>query len=470
MQSGQGVVMRDIAPVDIKTQARLLNATCAALGLGLLAYDKDNIIIYSSRQLLRFYTIPQAAIAPGRHLSEFLSAVYDSGIRTSTIDGRTRKIADKREWIAERLTLHAREWHEAREKLASNIWVRQYTKTGPDGSGILILQDISGATAQEEKWRADIDRVKVTEEILDTLTAPLFVKNRNLHFVAVNQAFCSLFQIAHGSVLGQSAWDLLDNENAERTEIEDRRVLETGEACERSELVFAADGTSRQMIIRKRRIGLPGQYMLVTMLDDITGFMTGDMATTDIPEQQVANPPRLSPSGLECKNNAAKLGSGSKATAAFGGNILVLLNDPVASARCIQHIGIKGYDGLAVTDRQELENMLEVAHLSGLEIDLVVVDAIIVEGILSMPSVKKTRIFARKTPQMITETLSELDAALALIKGPVFPEQGEYRRSSALSAACAQENDAVFKRNAIAGARKSQETINNVMMGHVRIS
>jgi PAS domain S-box-containing protein len=426
--------MRDMAPVDTEKQARLLNATCVALGLGLLAYDKNNTIIYSSRQLLRFYTIPKDAIAPGKHLSDFLAAVHDSGIRTSTIDGRTRNIANKQEWIAERLTIHAREWHETREKLASNIWIRQYTKTSPDGAGIMIIQDISGAKAQEEKWRSDIERVKVTEEILDSLTAPLFVKNRNLHYVAVNQAFCALFQISHGTVLGQSAWDLLDNENAERTENEDRLVLETGVPCERLELIFAPDGTSRHMIIRKRRIGVPGQYLLVTMMDDITAFMNGGMATTDI-SSQPAKPQQSPEPRVQDMESAATVAVQSPEKITGRGHVLVLLNDPVASLKCLRHIGTKGHDVLAATDIEDLADILEGAQAAGLEIDLVVVDAVNVAIVRSLPTMKNVGVFVKKTPQMITETLTEIDAALASLQRPVVPMQGQDHTSACRSVA-----------------------------------
>ncbi len=427
--------MSDIAPVNMQAQARLLNATCSVLGLGLLAYDKNNIIIYSSRQLLRFYTISQQAITPGRHLSDFLSAVHDSGIRTSTIDGRSRKIASKPEWIAERLTVHAREWHESREKLASNIWIRQYTRTSPDGSGVMIIQDVSAATAQEQKWRSDTERVKVTEEILDTLAAPLFVKNRNLHYVAVNQAFCSLFQITHGTVLGQSAWDLLDHENAERTESEDRRVLETGEPCERPELVCAPDGTSRQMIIRKRRIGNPGQYMLVTVMDDIETFMAGVMAATVVPGQTAASSRQPRSPRLDNQGTVAGASGQVSAMAAARSHILVLSNDPVATGECLRHFAIKGHDALAATDIVDLADIVEGARSAGLEIDLVVVDAVNAETVRSLPALKNVRIFSWKSFQMMTETLSELDAVLASVQHPALPAQATCLTTRAMTAA-----------------------------------
>ena len=62
----------------------------------------------------------------------------------------------------------------------------------PNGMGLCVLTDVSEHHKREEQWRADMARVQMTEEILDNIPFPVFVKDTNCAYVAVNRAFCNV--------------------------------------------------------------------------------------------------------------------------------------------------------------------------------------------------------------------------------------------------------------------------------------
>ena len=107
-------------------------------------------------------------------------------------------------------------------------------------------------------------------QVLDTLPHPLIVKDRNLAYVAVNKAFTDIYGLAGEAVLGGTAWDVVDAENAARIDASDRAVLETGVPFRNEEHIVGIDGSDLYIVTRKYRIGVPENYVVVTVMDDVT--------------------------------------------------------------------------------------------------------------------------------------------------------------------------------------------------------
>ena len=77
--------------------------------------------------------------------------------------------------------------------------------------------------------RLEQERVKLTEEVLDTLPVAVAVKDRNLDYVAVNQEFCRQLGATREAVLGHRSWDTLSPDLAGRIEQLDWQLLSSGE-------------------------------------------------------------------------------------------------------------------------------------------------------------------------------------------------------------------------------------------------
>ena len=107
--------------------------------------------------------------------------------------------------------------------------------------------------------------------ILDILPNPVLVKNQNLEYVWINQAFENLFSVRREDVIGRVDKELFPDRQVAQCNGGDLRVLETGDVDESVETVFTEAGQSRETITRKSRLTLDSENVyLVGVMHDIT--------------------------------------------------------------------------------------------------------------------------------------------------------------------------------------------------------
>ena len=173
-------------------QAALFDAVCESLSSAFIVYDKTDHIVFCSRQVLDFFPICADLLQPGTRLRDFLGAVYETGIRSRSA-GKQGALS-REDWLSQKIATHWRQRYEAVERYGNDCWVGFQKRRLPNGYGVCVISDISEVKKREEQWRLDLERVQLTEDILDNLPFPLFVKDRNLTYVAVNVAFCDKYQ------------------------------------------------------------------------------------------------------------------------------------------------------------------------------------------------------------------------------------------------------------------------------------
>ncbi len=226
-------------------------------------------MIFASRQVLDFFPISPAMLKPGTRLRDFLGAVYDTGVRQQYAAKQPGGSLSREDWLSQKIASHWRERFETIERHGIDRWIRLVKRRLPSGYGVSVISNISEEKKREEQWRSDLERVQLTEDILDNLPFPLFVKDRNLTYVAANIAFCEKYQTTVDEVLGRKSGDLFSPEVAKRFEESDRHVLETGEMSVVRQRQVSRDGSERDIVSRKHRIGKPGRYFLVSTMQDL---------------------------------------------------------------------------------------------------------------------------------------------------------------------------------------------------------
>lgn len=222
----------DGAPAEADLQTALFDVVCDSLSAAFIIYDKNDHLVFASRQILEFFPLPSETLKPGTRLRDFLGAMYDTGIRQQ-YDVRQGGSLSREDWLSQKIASHWRERFDAVERHGADRWVRFVKRRLPGGYGVTIISDISESKKREEQWRSDLERVQLTEDILDNLPFPLFVKDRNLTYVAVNLAFCEKYQTSADEVLGRKSGDLFSEEIAKRFEESDRHV--DGFPCRRGD-------------------------------------------------------------------------------------------------------------------------------------------------------------------------------------------------------------------------------------------
>ncbi|NSY68130.1 response regulator [Agrobacterium tumefaciens] len=375
----------------------MLDALCDALGAAIVVYDRNDHIVFASRKLLSFFPLQEAVIGPGARLRDYLSALYDCYLlEAESLSANARQLG-REEWIGERLALHWKERSEKTERLKGERFLRFVMNRLPSGLGISVVADISEQKKREEQWRIDLERVQLIEDILDNLPFPVLVKDRNLAYVAVNKAACTMVETSAESILGRTVFDLHSRQVAGRIDAADRMVLDSGTPSILPERVRRANGEEVLTITRKQRVGRRGRHFLVTTMEDVTALATID-----------ANGMPVIPSLEHVDFVASTYGKDEDRDSAGGllkskAVLVVSGNGRFAEAAC-HRLAASGMDHAVVRSEEEQSSFIDIAASAGVGIDVVVVDA--------QMSVTCLDIAAAHDLPVVTIEEEEIDASL----------------------------------------------------------
>ncbi len=367
--------MNDLASADANIQAVMLEVISEGISGGVFVYDKNDLIVFASQQLLTLLPVPKSYLVPGTRLRDFLGAVYDGGGRFLTDASGPRRMLSREDWVAEQIATLWKERAESQERRGTDRWLSFTKRRLSSGYGVCIVRDISDHKKREEQWRADMERVQITEEVLDNLPFPITVKDSNLTFVAVNKMASRFLDLPTEAILGHKGSDIHPPQVEQRLDPINRGVLDFGEPEQMTELVTRPDGSQVVIIANKYRIGKPGRYYLVTAMEDITGLVAAEDG------EQVT--PRMSRGGLIATSLARhERGVPSQATVVPNTDdlsdrkVLVASSDPRTSAEALEILADLGFDTSSVSGSEELELFLQLAREAGIAVDLVVVDTL----------------------------------------------------------------------------------------------
>lgn len=373
--------MNDVASSDANIRLGMFEAACDILAAAVIVYDKNDCLVFASRQVLRYFPVPADTLKPGTRLRDVLGAIFDSGVRYGIAPDQRHKVANREEWISTRISAHWREQYESVERLGRDRWIHFRKRRLPSGYNVTTLVDVSEHKKQEEQWRSDLERIALTEEILETLPSPIIIKDRNLAYIAANKAFCGIYNVSADGILGRTVWDLADAENAERIERSDRVVLETGEAFSVPEHVIRADGSDLYIITRKYRIGAPGHHALVTIMEDVTALVAGGRAVSDdadaflrVPGGFVEAQNCFDPVHEAERRLLLEQLSPEEMRSLGGKRVLIVTPAPRIGDILVAELRARGADSCAVRSAAEHDAFLAMAMKEGVSIDLVLVD------------------------------------------------------------------------------------------------
>ncbi len=367
--------MNDLASADANIQAVMLEVISEGISGGVFVYDKNDLIVFASQQLLTLLPVPKSFLAPGTRLRDFLGAIYDGGGRFLTDASGPRRMLSREDWVAEQIASLWKERAESQERRGTDRWVSFAKRRLSSGYGVCVVRDISDHKKREEQWRADMERVQITEEVLDNLPFPITVKDSNLTFVAVNRTAARFLDLPPEAILGRKGSDIHPPQVEQRLDRINRGVLDLGEPEQMTELVTRPDGSQVVIIANKYRIGKPGRYYLVTAMEDITNLVeTGDGG-------QVA--PRMSRGGLietsltrHDRAVSVKTEAEPRKADICDRKVLVASSDPRTTSEALEILADLGLDTSSVSGDEELELFLQLAKDAGIAVDLVVVDTL----------------------------------------------------------------------------------------------
>lgn len=370
--------MDDLASSGAGIQSAILDAVCDALAISLVIYDRDDHVVFASKKMQAFFSLSGTDVSVGAGLRDVLGSVYDYRKKLGFIGNAIapHRCTERDDWISDQLASHWKERAERVEQVGEKS-LRYTYKRLSSGMGICVVTDISDQKKREDQWRSDIERVQVTEEILDNLPFSIYVKDRNTAYVAVNKAGCALLETTPDMILRRTVFDIHSNPLGQRIDALDRHVLETGIPTTLAERVTRLTGEEALVITRKQRIGKPGRYFLVTTMDDVTPFaIVGEDGRSFIPGLKHLTFEQSSYKGVE-KRRATQILKGR--------SILFVTANEELGLVAREKFGPTDVDFAVVADYAQQKACLDVAATAAVKIDLVIVDVQMEFACLELP-------------------------------------------------------------------------------------
>ncbi|MDO6962485.1 response regulator [Rhizobium alvei] len=361
--------MSDAASFDAILQYNMLEVFCEALGAAILVTDRLDNIVFASARLLQFFPLRENAIEPGKRARDLYGALYDAGCRIGNNYGKLETPPNRNDWIGERIATSWKERSDSIERYGADRWLHFVSRRFSSGIGFTVLQDISEHKKKEHLWRAESERVRITEEILDTLPVAVAVKDRNLSFVAVNQEFCRLHETTPDVVLGRNVWDFLDAETAGVIEKSDWQLLSAGGDHTDKVEIERPNGDKTEMLRIGRRIGKPGKH-----------YISLTFSPTETPSDRAFSvaPTRGDEANLRKRPETGSFdAAGDKAGQTVADprqkakNILMVIGNTEAAPELPVIAKRLGAEACVLENARELAAFLPAAQAAGIQIDLI---------------------------------------------------------------------------------------------------
>lgn len=416
--------MNDLASADADIQTAMMEVISEAISGGhsggLVVYDKNDLLIFAGQQLTILLGIPDSVLAPGTRLRDLLGAIYDGGGRFMSETGGTKRLLSRDDWISDNIATLWKERHEALMRRGADRWISLAKRRLPSGYGVCILRDVSEQRKREEQWRADMERVQLTEDILDNLPFPVMVKDTNLAFVAVNKAACRFHDLPAEALLGCTGTDIHAPALAQRLDGINRRVVEDGEEIQLPERLTRPDGSQMVIVANKYRIGKPGRYYLVTAMQDISRMV-------EVEEDgrgfiRLFDDPNLFSAKLHRKTKMRDALQGADPDIA-GSQILIVSSDPLFTGTAKAILADFQVEASSVVDEHELALCLELVSNAAVRVDLIVADRDLASACRAIGSNFDKQVVAFDAAALEEHLVPTLSRELTKLRGPV--EQDE---------------------------------------------
>lgn len=357
--------MGHVAPIGSDI-ANIMFETCTdALETGVLVFSKSDHILTASRNAASFFPVSDEFLKPGTSLRAFLIALFEVGASKAHSPAVTIPGASRDKWVSERI---AAMWHERGEhetRMGRDRVLSLTTRRLASGLGILMVRDVSAQRKMEERWKNDVERVAMTEDILDNLPSMLFVLDRNLTYVAANKAYGRFHGMPPESLIDRRLVDVVDPELAMRHEAEAREVLASGKTFIGRDYV-ERDGERLPFLTQRFRLGKPGNYFVVTLKQQISEFREGDVSVGDATGQApaVREPERLQDE-VEPNFHSAPEGAST---------VLLLSSDLHFGTTLNEALHAFRFDACHASTLEEMHAIVDAAREAGLSVDLVMAD------------------------------------------------------------------------------------------------
>jgi PAS domain S-box-containing protein len=144
--------------------------------------------------------------------------------------------------------------YQARQRGGAILWLSDSATVVRDEAGAAIRYEgtVRDITDQKRAEDAIAEGRRLLQQVIDTVPAVINVKDRKLRYVLMNRYMAGIFGIEPADAIGRTTTDLMSRYGAQKTDENDKRVLEAGRGLGfyEEEYIDSA-GNMRQWLVNK---------------------------------------------------------------------------------------------------------------------------------------------------------------------------------------------------------------------------
>jgi len=149
------------------------------------------------------------------------------------------------------------------------VSISGFPRFGADGAFLGYRGTGRNVTALVAPFEAAIERSRLAESVLNSVSDPIFVKDEDLNFVFVNEAFANLCGASPDAMVGRSATHFFPAEKVAEFDAPLHQLLETGQPYE-VEAEGGDEPADRRRIVKAHRLDTPSRRYVAGFVFDAT--------------------------------------------------------------------------------------------------------------------------------------------------------------------------------------------------------
>ncbi|THD67192.1 MAG: PAS domain S-box protein [Bradyrhizobium sp.] len=172
--------------------------------------------------------------------------------------------------------------YQARQRGGTTLWLSDSATVVRDEAGEVIRYEgtVRDITDQKRAEDAIAEGRRMLQQVIDTVPAVINVKDKNLRYTLMNRYMAGIFGIEPAAAIGRTTTDLMSRYGAQKTDENDKRVLEAGKGLGfyEEEYIDSA-GNMRQWLVNKLPLLDPEGHIesIVTVALDIGERKRGEL-------------------------------------------------------------------------------------------------------------------------------------------------------------------------------------------------
>lgn len=224
--------------------------------LGIVHFDRDGLVVDCNERFLRIMGSTRERVIG----FDMIQSLRDERMRTAVLAGLS---GEPNYFEGDYLSVTGNKATPVRA-----MYARINSEDGSFLGAMGLFEDITGQKEAEEALR---ESKEFLGKIVDSISDPIFVKDREHRLVLVNDAECALAGRRREEIIGATDYDFFPKEQVDVFWEKDEIVFETGEENENEEEITDADGLLRTIVTKKTLYtDGAGNKFIVGLVRDIT--------------------------------------------------------------------------------------------------------------------------------------------------------------------------------------------------------